>query len=207
MGLSGIEAVVRRVSINNSPEPVEGKVVSIIVAMISACLLATLFCQYSHAAGSHSGRLLTAHAVMRFSSVKDWRILPWTMWRKKPPPPRTSNASARLTGFRSRGFDILLLVPVCVWDIHPSVRIRDRPQLRYVLCGHPFLPGGVRLDKGKLNLFLPQMTWTNNDLKASKCFNCYTQGEAFFIFYFIYLAMLTVDGEVHLSFYGRPGGK
>ncbi|WYZ43148.1 hypothetical protein EsH8_VI_000847 [Colletotrichum jinshuiense] len=61
MGLSGIEAVVRRVSINNSPEPVEGKVVSIIVAMISACLLATLF-------------------FMRFSSVKDWRILPWTMW-------------------------------------------------------------------------------------------------------------------------------
>ncbi|OHW89922.1 hypothetical protein CSPAE12_11513 [Colletotrichum incanum] len=63
MGLSGaaVEAVVRRASINHSPEPLAGKVVSIIVAMISACLLASLF-------------------IMRWLSVKDWRILPWTMW-------------------------------------------------------------------------------------------------------------------------------
>ncbi|KZL64768.1 hypothetical protein CT0861_02017 [Colletotrichum tofieldiae] len=74
MGLSGVtvEAVVRRASINHSPEPLAGKVLSIIVAMISACLLASLF-------------------VMRWLSVKDWRILPWTMWREyfsetfKPP--------------------------------------------------------------------------------------------------------------------------
>ncbi|KAK6213174.1 hypothetical protein QIS74_09176 [Colletotrichum tabaci] len=63
MELSGavVAAVARRASINHSPEPLAGKVVSIIVAMISACLLATLF-------------------IMRWLSVKDWRILPWTMW-------------------------------------------------------------------------------------------------------------------------------
>lgn len=47
MELSGavVAAVARRASINHSPEPLAGKVVSIIVAMISACLIATLFSQ------------------------------------------------------------------------------------------------------------------------------------------------------------------
>ncbi|OHF02070.1 hypothetical protein CORC01_02649 [Colletotrichum orchidophilum] len=61
MELESVEAVMRRASINHSPEPLAGKVVSIIVAMLSACLLASLF-------------------VMRCLSVKDWKALPWTMW-------------------------------------------------------------------------------------------------------------------------------
>ncbi|KAK2053067.1 hypothetical protein LY76DRAFT_482173, partial [Colletotrichum caudatum] len=55
--------VVRRAAINHTPEPRAGKVSSIIVAMLSACLLASLF-------------------VVRWLSVRDWRILPWTMWRE-----------------------------------------------------------------------------------------------------------------------------
>ncbi|EXF73978.1 hypothetical protein CFIO01_05804 [Colletotrichum fioriniae PJ7] len=61
MELEHVEAVMRRLSINHEAEPLAGKVVSIIVAMISACLLASLF-------------------VMRWTSVKDWKALPWTMW-------------------------------------------------------------------------------------------------------------------------------
>ncbi|KAK1991772.1 hypothetical protein LX36DRAFT_589788 [Colletotrichum falcatum] len=65
MDLLGVSAtaVVRRVGINHTPEPRAGKVSSIIVAMISACLLTSLF-------------------VVRWLSVRDWRILPWTMWRE-----------------------------------------------------------------------------------------------------------------------------
>ncbi|EFQ30368.1 uncharacterized protein GLRG_05512 [Colletotrichum graminicola M1.001] len=58
---TSVETVVRRASINHVPEPRAGKVVSIIVAMMSACLVASLF-------------------VVRWLSVRDWRILPWTMW-------------------------------------------------------------------------------------------------------------------------------
>ncbi|GKT50594.1 uncharacterized protein ColSpa_10775 [Colletotrichum spaethianum] len=49
MRLSGtaVEAVVRRASINHLPEPLAGKVVSVIVAMLSACLLASLFIFFS----------------------------------------------------------------------------------------------------------------------------------------------------------------
>ncbi|KAG7046685.1 hypothetical protein JMJ77_0014910 [Colletotrichum scovillei] len=61
MELERVGAVMRRLSINHEAEPLAGKVVSIIVAMISACLLASLF-------------------VMRWTSVKDWKALPWTMW-------------------------------------------------------------------------------------------------------------------------------
>lgn len=45
MELEHVEAVMRRLSINHEAEPLAGKVVSIIVAMISACLLASLFGQ------------------------------------------------------------------------------------------------------------------------------------------------------------------
>ncbi|KAK2042160.1 hypothetical protein LZ31DRAFT_624395 [Colletotrichum somersetense] len=58
---TSIETVVRRAAINHTPEPRVGKVISIVVAMLSACLLASLF-------------------VVRWLSVRDWRILPWTMW-------------------------------------------------------------------------------------------------------------------------------
>ncbi|KAK1566307.1 uncharacterized protein LY79DRAFT_680877 [Colletotrichum navitas] len=58
---TSVETVVRRAGINHIPEPRAGKVVSIIVAMMSACLVASLF-------------------VVRWLSVRDWRILPWTMW-------------------------------------------------------------------------------------------------------------------------------
>ncbi|KAK2007241.1 hypothetical protein LZ32DRAFT_58446 [Colletotrichum eremochloae] len=63
MGLVEISAgsLVGRAGINHVPEPRAGKVSSIIIAMLSACLVASLF-------------------VVRWHSVKDWRILPWTMW-------------------------------------------------------------------------------------------------------------------------------
>ncbi|TEA13896.1 hypothetical protein C8034_v003838 [Colletotrichum sidae] len=48
-------------SINNEPQPQAGKVVSVVVAFFSGCTIAALF-------------------AMRVSTVKDWRILPYTMW-------------------------------------------------------------------------------------------------------------------------------
>ncbi|KAL0936842.1 uncharacterized protein CTRU02_209058 [Colletotrichum truncatum] len=57
----GARDLVARASINHVPQPQAGKVVSIIVALVSACTLASLF-------------------ALRITTVKDWRILPWTMW-------------------------------------------------------------------------------------------------------------------------------
>lgn len=60
MELERVGAVMRRLSINHEAEPLAGKVVSIIVAMISACLLASLFGQCFHDKLDVECKLLTS---------------------------------------------------------------------------------------------------------------------------------------------------